>query len=93
MIYQVCQSLSLLLVLIVTLDRVSNSPQEAVASNSDQIVMSLLTTILQNIRLMCLSCFVISLHPSSLTPQPAELFTIIFMLTVLIFGQPPLQMC
>ena len=91
-IIEASTSLSLI-IFLVAIDLVSSSPQKAVASYSDFVVITWGTTNIQLIHSRCPCCLVIALHPSSLIPQSPKIFWLIPMSTRFTRGQPPPLIC
>ena len=79
-------------VYLVAIDFNSNSPQDAIADHSDLILSTFFTTTLQLNNSKFHWCLVIALHPSSLTPEPPEIFCCKLLSTLFTRGQPPSQM-
>ena len=82
-----------LIVSLITIDFTCNSPQEAGAGHSDFVAPTWVTTKIQLINFRCPFHLTITLHPSSLTPQLAEIFWIISIETLFTRNQPPLLKC
>ena len=69
-----CTSLSLPIVILVAIDKTSNSPQEAGAGHSDFVVSTWVTNNIQSIHSRRPFRLAIALHPSSLMSQPSKYY-------------------